>query len=321
MGISIDAAKFLAKARKDGVRFDETLTLGRQHMLIKTDRLADTLRHYDLWPPPQGEAAFYQSAEAEFPMGFNSFARALGAKKISSCDASPYEGADFTHDLNQPIPAELEGRFDVVIDGGTLEHVFNFPVAIANCMRMVREGGHVILFTPANNYFGHGFYQFSPELFYRVLAPGNGFEVTRMVALSDNVGIGSFFGIRYYFSMAGPWYAVSDPAKIGKRVPLISHDCVILMILAKKISTVPIFNQTPQQSDYVPRWKDQKGDNLVSSPKKKHPMLAGLERWFTNSYYSEAGTRLAWLLNPFRLRRFRRKNSFQNRSCYQRMDD
>ena len=44
MGISIDAAKFLAKARKDGVRFDETLKLwGVSHMLIKTDRLADTL--------------------------------------------------------------------------------------------------------------------------------------------------------------------------------------------------------------------------------------------------------------------------------------
>jgi 2-polyprenyl-3-methyl-5-hydroxy-6-metoxy-1,4-benzoquinol methylase len=53
-----------------------------------------------------------------------------------------------------------------VFDGGTLEHIFDYPTAIKNCMKMVKPGGHLLLTTPANNWFGHGFYQFSPELFY-----------------------------------------------------------------------------------------------------------------------------------------------------------
>jgi len=73
-----------------------------------------------------------------------------------------------------------------VIDGGTLEHVFNFPVAIKNAMQMVRAGGRLSLSPPANNYFGHGFYQFSPELFYRVLSAEKRVPLERMIALVDD---------------------------------------------------------------------------------------------------------------------------------------
>jgi hypothetical protein len=241
MGFSIASAKFLAKARQDGVCFGNTLTLGRQHMLIKPERARAILEQYGAWPPPQGGPAFLESTRTEFPWAFNSFARALGATRVSACDASSYEGAEVTHDLNLPVPPEFEEAHDLVIDGGTLEHVFNFPTAIANCMKMVKTGGHLIIFTPINNYCGHGFYQFSPELFYRVLSPENGFEVCRMVALADDVGIGSFFGLRYYFPITGPWYEVKDPATIRKRVTLMNEESVILMILARKTARVPIF--------------------------------------------------------------------------------
>lgn len=321
MGLSISSAKFLTKAWKDGACFKNTLTLGRQHMLIKPERARAILKQYGAWPPPQGESAFLQAVGTEFPWAFNTFARALGAEKTSACDASSYEGADYTHDLNLPVPSELEETFDLVIDGGTLEHVFNFPTAMANCMKMVKTGGHLIIFTPINNYCGHGFYQFSPELFYRVLSPENGFEVARMVAVADDVGIGSFFGLRYYFPITGPWYEVMDPAKIGKRVTLMNQESVILMVLARKTANTPIFHTFPQQSDYVPRWQSNKGDNLPKKPKRKRPLIDWLGNWFAESFYSELRTRLALLLNPRRLNRFRRKNSFRNETFYRRLDD
>src|SRR5829696_928079 len=61
------------------------------------------------------------------------FLEHLGAEKIVSFDASDYENASVAHDFNQPIPAEFRNRFSVVLDGGKLEHVFNFPIAINNC--------------------------------------------------------------------------------------------------------------------------------------------------------------------------------------------
>ena len=63
----------------------------------------------------------------------------------------------------------------MVVDGGTLEHVFDYPTALRNAMRMVRVGGHLILNAPVNNFPGHGFYQISPELFFRCFHDNSAF--------------------------------------------------------------------------------------------------------------------------------------------------
>ena len=51
---------------------------------------------------------------------------------------------------------------------------------------MLMLGGHFILVTPANNWFGHGFYQFGPDLFYQVFNSDNGFCVKEMVVTELN---------------------------------------------------------------------------------------------------------------------------------------
>ncbi len=92
------------------------------------------------------------------------FFRLLGASQVSALDVSAYEEADVVHDLNRPVPDGLVERFDVVVDSGTLEHVFNVPQALANISRMLRPGGVVFHFNPASNYIDHGYYQLSPSL-------------------------------------------------------------------------------------------------------------------------------------------------------------
>src|SRR5439155_26296377 len=62
--------------------------------------------------------------------------RALGAKEVVSLDASKYQGSSFEHDMNLPIPEKFQQQFDVVYDGGSIEHVFNAPQALKNCMQM-----------------------------------------------------------------------------------------------------------------------------------------------------------------------------------------
>jgi hypothetical protein len=165
----------------------------------------------------------------------------LGAKEISAMDFSAYEGAAILHDLNEPVGDELKEKFTFVLDGGTLEHIFNFPVAITGAMEMVAVGGHLAIIAGGNNFFGHGFYQFSPELFFRVFNLENGFTVERMIAAE----------------VGNCWYEVSDPKEIGGRVELINDRPVYLMVLARKIERRTLFSQTPQQSDYVAKWHDE----------------------------------------------------------------
>jgi hypothetical protein len=72
-----------------------------------------------------------------------------------------------------------------VFDGGALEHVFNFPVAISSCMRALVVGGTFISSTPVNNNMGRGLYQFSPELFYRVFSQEFGVRTESMLAIES----------------------------------------------------------------------------------------------------------------------------------------
>jgi hypothetical protein len=164
----------------------------------------------------------------------------LGASSTESLDINGYEGASILHDLNEPLPAELHARFSVVIDGGTLEHVFNYPAALRCALDAVRLGGHLIVITPINGYVGHGFYQFSPELFYRVLTPANGFQTVCMLIKPP------FWRSR--------WRSVPDPVAVGGRVVWRCAWPTLLYVLAKRVAVVPVLSRPTMQSDYIPVW-------------------------------------------------------------------
>lgn len=90
--------------------------------------------------------------------------RRLGFDACVSMDYSAYEGCDIVFDLNAPkAPNE---RFEVIFDGGTLEHVFHFPNALANLFEMTKVQGRIIHASPSSNHIDHGFYMFSPTLFW-----------------------------------------------------------------------------------------------------------------------------------------------------------
>ena len=95
-----------------------------------------------------------------------------------------------------PIDYAFHQRFTSVIDSGTLEHVLNYPVALKHCMELGSLGGHFLAITPANHFFGHGFYQFSPDLFYRVFTLENGFGIQQMWLLKRTASSGSRFPTR-----------------------------------------------------------------------------------------------------------------------------
>ena len=257
MGLDINAVRFLIAARQQGVRFDEVLTIGRQDLNVYPAKMAEVLREeglpHETFQRSTGETLYAESC-------FQS----LGAKKVSAMDISDFEGATFVHDLNQPLGSELHERFDVVYDGGSLEHVFNFPVALKNCMEMVRPGGRLFLHTCANNFCGHGLYQFSPELFYATFSEENGYELEWMVVHR----VGPY----------GRWFEVANPKKIRSRVELITWYPLQMLIRARRTRVVPIFSSPPQQSDYTVRWEDPNQPGGKAAPfKASRPWLAN---WF-----------------------------------------
>jgi hypothetical protein len=89
---------------------------------------------------------------------------ALGADSVESLDLSQFEGASIAHDLNLLTPEHLDARFDLLLNLGTLEHIFDVRTALRNTWRVLALDGIVVHSLPANNQMEHGFYQFSPTL-------------------------------------------------------------------------------------------------------------------------------------------------------------
>lgn len=235
MGFDVNGITFLLAARAAGVSFVRTAMIGRQSLHITATHLNDRLRRFGVTKSRDARTLLTADQGYSEPL-----LKLIGAQSVTSFDASSYEGASVVHDMNQPIAHEHHDRYSVVIDGGSLEHVFNFPQAMRNCMMMIAPGGHFLGIAPANNLLGHGFYQFSPELFYRVLSAENGFAVERMYVVE--------------YAPDASWMSVRDPAVVKKRVTLTNAFPTYLMVQARRMDGSMPLMQTPQQSDYVAQW-------------------------------------------------------------------
>jgi hypothetical protein len=234
MGVDMPAAQLLCCAKSIGVDFSDTMMIGRQTINGRPAEIAALLSTVGIPRHALGTLSEGDFAEPLF--------RALGASKIRSLDVSNYQQATDVHDLNAPLPQSLSKMFSTVLDGGTIEHVFNAVQAFKNGMEMVRMGGHFIQINVANNFSGHGFWQFSPELIYRVFSIENGFKI-RAAFLHEVVP-------------GAPWYKVDDPAVCRSRVELCNDKPTYICTIAQRVSDAAIFSRPMQQSDYVDAWKE-----------------------------------------------------------------
>lgn len=240
MGVDFQTASFIAYCtKKAGVDLGRTLVLGRQHLFMSADEVKFVLNGYGYAP---SEADVKHIASQKFADELLKF---IGCTNLEFLDFSDFEGANIIHDLNYPIDPQHYGKYSAVIDGGTVEHVFNFPNVMDNCMKLCAVGGHFLSMTAANNYLGHGFYQFSPELFFNLFCEKNGFKTIK-VFLAERFG--------------REWYDIPDPAVLKKRVQLINGERTFILTLAQRLSEQAGVLVTPQQGHYELNWEAR--DNL-----------------------------------------------------------
>ena len=191
MGCPLPVLRFLAREHARSPYSGPVLTLGRQCVYATFDQVVQTLREEGLEPRPL-PAGF--SERTDLPgwrdgpyatmTSDRAFFHALGGLETVALDHSDYERAEVIWDLNRPVSPELEGRFGLILDGGTLEHVFDTRTALANIARMLKPGGRVLHTNPTTNYVAHGFYQFSPTFYYDWYTV-NGFTDLRAVLVEQ----------------------------------------------------------------------------------------------------------------------------------------
>lgn len=290
MGINTSFARLLARAKTQGTVFSDTLTIGRQSLTIPSQEVPGLASQLGL-------TAFANIAEDSFAEGFlKSF---LCASSVRSMDYSAYQDADIVHDLNQPIPDELRGAFDTLIDGGSIEHIFDIKQVLSNYMGLVKRNGNIFLMTTANNLCGHGFYQFSPEFFYRVFDPSNGFETLEVALIESPL-------LSVERSRHTLCFHANDPSVVGKRIQLVNCRPTMIFVHAQKTSDIEPFSNPPLQSDYSEvKWETKR---IESGPEAARQSSDKAEFSYL-SIWEELRRRV----------RQRRKNSHRNKRFFKRI--
>jgi len=185
MGILVGSAKKIIKVnfKKDST----ILTLGKQSVAFYLKDLVDKVLIHSSVKIKDRYNYLIDTEKFSFLKNKNKkhindfFFYLLGFKKIISLDVSGYQGANIIFDLNSNnVSKKNKNIADFILDGSTLEHVFNIKNALQNLHSMLKVNGSICHILPINNMPKDGFYQFSPNTlinYYKL----NGYKIQNKI--------------------------------------------------------------------------------------------------------------------------------------------
>lgn len=127
--------------------------------------------------------------------------------KSDFIDVKKLRGPEKIVDLNERLPGEYHGQYDLVIDTGTMEHCFNVGNAFRSMCELSKLGGHIISLSPMTM-INHGFWNFSPTAYFDGFIQ-NGFEVNFLQGMFQ-----SETGIKAIDFSSGPAERMMAPPEV-----------------------------------------------------------------------------------------------------------
>ena len=151
--------------------------------------------------------------------------------ELTVLDIAKLRGGEIIADLNAPVNIELEGKFDIVLDPGTVEHCFNIAQAMVNLLSMAKIGGYIYHSNPLFM-FNHGFYNLNPT-FYNDFYVDNGHSLAAL------------FGVKSYSDETRPYFEHKFSLPYTKRKIIQNIEDSGIHVIAQK------------GSDNYPKWPIQ----------------------------------------------------------------
>lgn len=229
MGIDYTGCEAILHSLKY-VNKKKAVTLGRQEIHMPSSTIEHCLRKYNL------------SMHKQFSGFCEPFLKELGFETVDSIDNSAFEGATIIHNMNKPIP--YMQPYDFILDGGTIEHIFNTPQVCENIINLLNVGGVYLSITPNNNFSGHGIYQFSPEFYLSAFSEEYGMNVLELYLAKVGTGIEEWINVNSYQG--------------GRNTSSFhTNDEVYIIAIIQKVSTErkSLIYQSPNQYSYELDWK------------------------------------------------------------------
>jgi hypothetical protein len=133
------------------------LVIGRQTVNLRPADAIERMKKWGAQPTTSclDDIGVDEQTSAGKGTGFirdDEFFRLLGVNDFRCLDHSDYEGADLIYDLNEPLSAELNCIADFVIDGSTLDNIFNPALGLINLNKLLKPGGRLVSINMGSNW-------------------------------------------------------------------------------------------------------------------------------------------------------------------------
>jgi len=221
MGIDSVGLESILFAKKYVKNYDNMLMLARQGIHISKNMIDKILEKYNI---KKNKNIYRPYSEELF--------KHLQFNNVDSIDCSAYENATIIHDMNKPIVNSLKNKYDFVLDGGTIEHIFNTPQVCENISDLLKIDGIFLSITCNNNFSGHGIYQFSPEFFLSSFSEKYGMKIIDIFLAQVDTEKETWVSVKSYngnrnttsFNNTNPVYIITIAIKISnERESLINN--------------------------------------------------------------------------------------------------
>ena len=261
MGLCLTVALNIIECTKN-IQKESVLCLGEQTLGFSTRDLVNSKNTYN----HNVDLDKFNDLDSSKLLNQELFFKTLGYKRVDTLDVSDYEGANILFDLNQDqTPKEHINKYDLIYDGGTLEHVFNIGNALKHLTKMANKKGVIFHSNPCNGYVDHGFFQISPTLYFDYYLT-NEFKIIYSGIIEQSIG-------RKVYPIRRDLYRTLDPNFGSKNTPR-----GVLNFCTQKLNDI---NEIviPQQGFYNSRWSDDKQGRYIVEKHiqiQKHRFLQNL---------------------------------------------
>jgi len=140
-----------------------------------------------------GDCTFHNGMDLE------SFRQAISLESVATIDL--YGQPTIRADLQGSIPEGYWGKFDLIVDAGTLFCCFDVAQVWRNILLMLTDQGSVFHQAGLTGYFGRTYYSLHPALF-RDFYQANGFEIAALAVRANRAR--SWFGGRDGYQYIAP---------------------------------------------------------------------------------------------------------------------
>ncbi len=179
------------------------------------------------------------------------FFLALGYDNYSSIDINGAENS-YQFDLNQDLydTYKFDQLYDLVINNGTGEHVFNQFALFKNIHQLTNTNGIMLHILPFIDWINHGFYNYNP-IFFADLAASNKYEILDITLANRNgaeLNLKNRKFMQVLFEQIKPNYDSKFKNIIEKAKSQLGHNILLVVVLRK---VIPQIFYVPLQGKYL----------------------------------------------------------------------